>query len=102
MEQLINTLIEIDEKASLKLEKAKTEGEKRILDAKNAAANKREALLKRADARIEKIHEFYKSLTSEEIEKQNSRLTIEMSEMDNKWAAKKDLIFDSIYKAILS
>lgn len=101
MEQLINTLIEIDEKATLKLEEAKAEGEKLILDAKNAADRKRKSLLERADARMVKVREFYESLINEETEKQNDRLSVEIREMDEKWANKKDSVFDSIYKEIL-
>ena len=102
MEKLITTLIEIDEKATHKLETAKASAEKLVIDAKNGADLKHKNLLAKADKRIEKIKVFYAELTAEETDKQIQKLEKEMYEMDSQWALKKESVLNAIYTEILT
>lgn len=67
MENVINQILQIDKNACERLEQAKQEKSKILSEAKLEEIRIREADIKRADDRVEKIDEYEKSIADEKI-----------------------------------
>jgi hypothetical protein len=102
MENVVKSLISIDENASKRLEQAKKDNEQRIVDAKKIAVRKYNELIARADIRIQKVDKFYEDLKAEELTKQNDKLVADLKIMDDILKGKKIEIIDSMYGAIVN